>query len=267
MLRHCVGSALRHGGGGRRRRLISRSSSSSSSSSSAGELATPWGQPRAFTKSLAQTVVFIGISMGTGDAICQHLEQRARASAGGGPSRSDGWDPDRSARMAVIGTFITGPFSHCWQLVLETLIPGNRGARVLLLKISANAALAFVFSIPLMFTAVTLLTPAAAASPQQQPHQGEGGMMEGGEQWRPVTTTRKTLKDARQKIQADLVPTFAAGTLYWPAANCVVFMYCPVQRRAIVNSFCGVLWNIFLSFQANSAVEVETDEASDATEC
>jgi protein Mpv17 len=185
--------------------------------------------------SLVQTVVFIGISMGTGDAICQHLEHRGNAA-----QSRDVWDPARSARMAAIGTFITGPFSHCWQLVLETLIPGNRGARVLLLKISANAAWAFIFSIPLMFTAVTLLTPAAV-------HRG-------GLQPPPA---RQTLKDARRKIETDLIPTFAAGTLFWPAANYVVFLYCPVQRRAIVNSFCGVLWNIFLSFQANSTIDVE----------
>lgn len=36
----------------------------------------------------------------------------------------------------------------------------------------------------------------------------------------------------------------------WPIANFFSTTYCPVERRMIFLSFCGLLWNIYLSLVA-----------------
>jgi|EP01046_Picozoa_sp_COSAG06_P056501 hypothetical protein len=163
--------------------------------------------------------------MGAGDSICQAI-------AHGGVSL-EGWDKGRSARMAFIGAFITGPCGHCWQLVLESLLPGT-GVRLLVAKTAANAGFALVFSLPLIFTATTLLTP---MPPTPSASSGGGDASE-------QVARGSTLADAKAKIETDLLPTFVMGMFYWPMANMVVFKFCPVDRRAVVNSLFGVLWNV-----------------------
>ena len=62
------------------------------------------------------------------------------------------------------------------------------------------------------------------------------------------------LADVKAKIEQELIPTFVSGAVYWPFVNIIVFQYVPVQRRAIVNSFFGVLWNIYVSAKANADI-------------
>ena len=86
---------------------------------------------------MGTSVSFIGVSMGLGDAVCQGLE------AG---FSYESWNATRSARMLLVGAVVTGPFSHCWQLVLESALPGTTRTAVLV-KTAANALYAFVFSV------------------------------------------------------------------------------------------------------------------------
>jgi len=55
---------------------------------------------------------------------------------------------------------------------------------------------------------------------------------------------------------------------YWPFVNLLVFRFVVLDSRAIANSFAGVLWNIFLSYQANRDAELAVGargaEADDA---
>eukprot|EP00397_Hematodinium_sp_SG-2012_P037773 GEMP01040985.1.p1 GENE.GEMP01040985.1~~GEMP01040985.1.p1 ORF type:complete len:236 (+),score=59.11 GEMP01040985.1:197-904(+) len=127
-------------------------------------------------------------------------------------------DLQRMSIMAVCGTCITGPVSHTWMVLMEYRIPGS-APRAIALKTIANAVLAFVVSLPLMFTAVTLL---------------KGG----------------TWEAAMAKIEKDRFPTFVTGLAFWPFANVALFRWCALENRAIVNGMCGVVWNIYLSNQA-----------------
>lgn len=36
----------------------------------------------------------------------------------------------------------------------------------------------------------------------------------------------------------------------WPVANFFSTTYCPVERRIVFLSFCGLLWNIYLTLVA-----------------
>jgi protein Mpv17 len=40
-----------------------------------------------------------------------------------------------------------------------------------------------------------------------------------------------------------------AGSVFWPAANMVNFMYCPPKHRVLFLNGGGLFWNAFLSYQ------------------
>jgi hypothetical protein len=147
------------------------------------------------------------------------------------------WDPVRSQKMWIIGTFISGPLSHCWQMFIEQRVPGA-ALRQILLKTALNAGFALIISLPVMFTASTLL---------DRPRMRKDGHVR-----------RATLGDALEKIRADLWQTFLSGTLFWPAANIVVFKFVRVESRAVANSIIAVIWNVYLSGKVNKvATEVQ----------
>jgi hypothetical protein len=163
-----------------------------------------------FAKGLARTCIVVGMSMGFGDFICQRLERDAQFQ----------WNHERTKTMWLVGTFSSGPAGHIAMCGLEYIFPG-RSTRSIIFKVLGNSVWALVFSIPLLFTSVTLFNG-------------------------------KPLSDAKRKIDADLIPTFLAGGLYWPLVNFFNFKLTPLDYRAIVGSFFGVLWHVYLSFKANS---------------
>lgn len=198
-----------------------------SSSASANEAANSSnGEWATFLRPLCKSTVMIGLSMALGDFTCQHIEQW---------NREDGiMNYKRSVIFGLIGTFITGPVSFTFQWNLEKWVPGKAIVQVLK-KTLFNSTFAFIVSLPLMFTAVTLLQPGP-----------------NGEQ--------RTLEDAKRKIKADLVPTFITAAFFWPMVNIIVYRYVATINRATVSSMVGVLWNIYLSMMANKNVESEPSD-------
>jgi len=172
---------------------------------------------------LCRSAVLIGLSMGIGDALCQTLE-------GGHVAEFR-----RTEVMWFIGTFISGPISHSWQVMLEGLLPGSSTRRIIQ-KTLSNSAFAFSISLPVMFGAVTMLA--------KDPRTGKQG----------------SLKDAKEKIQRDLIPTFLAGCFYWPVFNLAIYKFVPLNSRAIANAGIGVAWNIFISMMANRKVQQQINE-------
>ena len=171
-----------------------------------------------FLKPLGLTACTVGASMALGDAICQSMDAGAASVK----------DTERTKMMWFIGTFISGPISHSFYVAVEARLPGSSMA-VILKKTVTSSCFAFCVSLPVMFTAVTLLSVD------------------------PLTGRRsKTLRDARDKVSSSLLPTFAAGVCFWPFCNIVIFRFVPLARRAMVSSLIGLVWNIFLSGRANS---------------
>lgn len=204
-----------------------------------------WGvqSPASFAKLSLRVCATIGVSLTAGDFVCQLLEARPlHSSQVGTPSpvllklsdrvwhRLGQWDFERSKKMWIIGTFISGPGSHCWQMLIERRVPGT-SIRSIVAKTALNACFALTVSLPLMFTASTLLEP-------------------------PRGGRHNTLEDAADKLRKDLWPTFVAGTLFWPFMNFIVFKWVRVQNRAVVNSVIAVVWNVYLSSKVNNGVLV-----------
>jgi hypothetical protein len=127
-------------------------------------------------------------------------------------------------------------------MFIEQRVPGTT-TRSILVKTALNAGFALTVGLPVMFTASTMLQPPSADG------------------------RHNTFGDALAKIRKDLLSTFLAGTLFWPAMNFVVFKWVAVQNRAVVNSGIAVLWNIYLSGKVNShdATNTAIEEEPTAT--
>lgn len=123
------------------------------------------------------------------------------------------------------------------QMAIEQRVPGT-SLRSILVKSFLNAGFALTVGIPVMFTSSTLLEPPTADG------------------------QRNTLMDAVTKIQAHLLPTFLTGIFFWQPVNFVVFKWVAAQNRAVVNSAFGVIWNIYLSSQANKEIVHHRDNAA-----
>lgn len=169
------------------------------------------------TSQFLKSMGVVGISMGIGDGLSQILKQQ-----------TFDINFERSATMVFIGTLITAPVSLKFQIFLERSVPGNSMVTVFK-KVGYASAWAFVISIPLVFTATTLL---------QRNIKGKYG----------------TLRQARQKIMKDLVPTFVMGSLYWPFFNILLFKFVKLQYRAVASSLIGTIWQIYLAGIANSHI-------------
>ena len=101
-----------------------------------------WGTatPAEFARLSAKVCITIGLSLVTGDLACQLLEVKppltCQTNVGstslnehngnvqenvweGLVYRFNQWNLDRSFKMWTIGTFISGPISHCWQVLID----------------------------------------------------------------------------------------------------------------------------------------------------
>ena len=172
------------------------------------------------------TAAQVSASMSLGDLVCQCLEQWDDREGGGDWPRID-WA--RSCRMALTGAVVSGPYAHLQYGVLERVAPGSAGVSVAK-KVLMSAAQA-PLSISLMFSSVLLL------------------------QGRPDLIGKK--------CNDDLIDTWTAGALYWPAVLSLNFRLAPVHRRPLVGALAGSLWNVYSAYQANKGASsrVHTSEA------
>ena len=178
-------------------------------------------------------------SMLVGDVVCQCLEQYVEeedevSSAAVAPDddnsnlenrRNMTWpaiDWMRTARMATTGLCVSGPYAHLQYAFLERLVPGALGKAVAK-KVLLSAAQA-PLSISLMFSSVLLLQNKAHA--------------------------------ISRKLADDVVDTWLAGVLYWPAVLALNFRHVPPHRRPLVGAMAGSVWNVYNAFQANKGADV-----------
>ena len=59
----------------------------------------------------------------------------------------------------------------------------------------------------------------------------------------------KGLEGGVRKFMDTWVEVCVAGSVFWPAANMINFMYCPPKHRVLFLNGGGVFWNAFLSYQ------------------
>lgn len=59
----------------------------------------------------------------------------------------------------------------------------------------------------------------------------------------------KSLGQAIAKTKEKFVPTFVAGSVFWPIANVINFQFVPASQRVLYVGAVGLMWNTFLSWQ------------------
>lgn len=59
----------------------------------------------------------------------------------------------------------------------------------------------------------------------------------------------RTVIQAVDKTKEKFLPTFVAGSVFWPIVNIFNFTSVPPQHRVLYVGIVGVTWNIFLSWQ------------------
>ncbi|KAF1809129.1 hypothetical protein P152DRAFT_170353 [Eremomyces bilateralis CBS 781.70] len=65
------------------------------------------------------------------------------------------------------------------------------------------------------------------------------------------TIKGRSSEEIMSSLKNDSFPFYMAGVKLWPIVSVLCFTLVPVNRRVVVGSIAGVLWNIFLSLQAS----------------
>ena len=67
-----------------------------------------------------------------------------------------------------------------------------------------------------------------------------------------------------KKCSDDLLDTWTAGALYWPAVLSLNFRFVPVDRRPLVGALAGSVWNVYSAYQANKGASSQVNAAAEA---
>ncbi|KXZ47582.1 hypothetical protein GPECTOR_34g741 [Gonium pectorale] len=60
------------------------------------------------------------------------------------------------------------------------------------------------------------------------------------------------------KLRSSFAKTYAAGSVFWPIANMLNFMYCPASARVLYVNCAGLVWNAVLSaYNSSAAAELQ----------
>lgn len=161
--------------------------------------------------------------MAAGDVLQQGL---AAASTPGRrvakPPLASSWDARRTARFAAVGLALHGPWFFAGFRTLDARWPGNALSAVVTKTAVGQVTLFPAYLVTALFALAALegVPPA----------------------------------DAAARSRAAFPRAFAAGCVFWPAANLVNFALVPpgMARVAYVNA-AAILWNAYLSLVAAEA--------------
>ncbi len=159
--------------------------------------------------------------MAAGDALQQGLAHRARKA----PAAPFRLDVPRLGRFAAVGLCLHGPFFYAGFRALDARFPGRSLGAVL-----AKTAAGQVTLFPAYLAAALFALASLEGLPKDA---------------------------AASRVGAAFPRAFAAGCVFWPAANLVNFAAVPpgLPRVAYVNA-AAVAWNAYLSLVAAEAAVV-----------
>jgi hypothetical protein len=130
-------------------------------------------------------------------------------------SNNSRYDYGRTARQAIWGAAIPGPFLHYFYGGLARRFPGN-SAKTVLTKIALDQTV----GAPLIVTSFYWTT----------------GLLEG-----------KSVSDVKKKYVESFWPTMKLNYQLWPAAQAVNFAFVPVAWQVIYVASVSLVWNVILS--------------------
>jgi hypothetical protein len=156
-----------------------------------------------------------------GDAACQAAIPLATGAA------APPYDWRRTAEMAAVRAAFMGPFLTLYFPWLAARAPGT-SARAVATRLVIDQVVGAPLTISATFALVALL------------------------QGRPET--------ALPRIREQLLPSLAVSACYWPLVHSINFSRVPVRHQPLTTHFAALLWQAYLSYHANVALEGETSK-------
>lgn len=178
---------------------------------------------------MARAAVTSGTMMALGDVLFQCANQqqqrKERAAAAGGKGGAkrllSGVDLERTARFALIGATLHGPFFCVGLSWIDRCFPGAASPKVVAQKVLLGQVSLFP-----VYTAAFLAYLR---------------LLEGV----PPSKLVARLQSERESLTA----TIARGCVFWPAVNTVNFSIMPAgNARIFAMNVAGLAWNAYLSY-------------------
>ncbi|KAG5881574.1 hypothetical protein JTB14_035018 [Gonioctena quinquepunctata] len=128
----------------------------------------------------------------------------------------DNYDWMHALRFSIYGCFFTAPTLYAWIRISSIIWPSTNlrtsitKAIVEQLTYGPAALVCFFFGMPLL----------------------EG----------------RSVQEAKNEVQAKLLPTWKVGACVWPICQTINFCYVPEKNRVPVVSACSLVWCCFLAY-------------------
>ena len=168
---------------------------------------------RALAAAMATSCVLHGAS----DVIAQTVESAwARPAAAPRPSTAVALDRGRTAKFAVVGLCLHGPFFFTFFRALDRALGSQRTFRTAVVKSIIGQCVVF----PVYLVAFFAFRGALDGAP---------------------------LTEVRHNIVTKLVPTVTAGAVVWVPANMVNFLLVPLPYRVLFANTVGLVWQGYMS--------------------
>jgi protein Mpv17 len=74
----------------------------------------------------------------------------------------------------------------------------------------------------------------------------------------------KSLEESYKQVSAVFVGTYVTGSVFWPAANMLNFMFVPPSGRVAYVNAAGLIWNAYLSLVNSAQKQAEEAVAAPA---
>uniref|UniRef100_A0A7E4V166 Mitochondrial inner membrane protein Mpv17 n=1 Tax=Panagrellus redivivus TaxID=6233 RepID=A0A7E4V166_PANRE len=173
-----------------------------------------------FRKNFVVQVLSSGLLACTSDILCQKYVEKRRT-----------WDPIRSARFAAIVTCCMAPMSYKWFQIIERLVPSGRASA---LKTGIKRmALDQILAAP-VFTSVFLFNLNVLES--------------------------RNFTNSLTKTATIFVPVITTNYKIWPLIQLINMSLIPLQYRVILVNFCGLFWNMYISYTQHNLEDQDLAE-------
>ena len=167
-------------------------------------------------------ITSVGLSAGAAfvsDSIAQLLEHSGDSSVN--------FNPTRAGAMGVWGC-LGAPVAVVWFRYLDRKYPPSKNLLTVLKKVAINQGTMGALVAVAFLGFVSL--------------RDEGSFLQS---W-------------RERTQKSFIPLFTHGMTYWSLAHTLNFYFIPPHLRVIYQSFAGLLWTVYLSWEGHKPISEQS---------
>lgn len=176
------------------------------------------------------------LSFTLGDALAQKVDGRIAG------VRDAEINVGRSVAIGGLGIVLNGVLMVKWFGILDKYVGASMTSpRVLVTKTVLDQVVYAPFSISAFFAYTSLILHGNEYSDHKDPQPPTTATAESSTTW---------MTRFRAKIDDKFLATFEADCAVWPMMNLVQFRFVPLHLRPTVNGAAALLWQGFLSHQA-----------------